>query len=141
MVVGFTPSVDKLYLQIADLQIHRLLIGHIRGWRTGRQEAFFFASDVVATPGHRTKLPLVNGQVVTVGGVVAVKTRLDILVAHNLWSGMAAILSIAQKGTAPPHMIHMTMGVDQTVERVFGPIANGFNNAIRALQVTGIEDH
>jgi hypothetical protein len=38
-------------------------------------------------------------------------------------------------------MIHMTMGIDQAVKRVFGPIANGFNHPIRTLQVTRIEDH
>ena len=50
-------------------------------------------------------------------------------------------LGVLDEGAAPAHMVEVAMGVDDRVEPVPAPAANGLDHPAAALMVGGVEGH
>ena len=119
MIVGFALGVDQFNVETTNLQIHAFLVGQIGLSGAGRQKSLILSAHVIAAPGYRTELTLIDGQVIAIGRIVSVKARLNVFMPHHSRAWVTTLLGVAEKRAAPTHMVHMTMGIDQTVKWVF----------------------
>jgi len=79
------------------------------------------------------ELLMVDNLVLAIGLLVAIKTRLDILIPVNLHLGRALGLCGSQKGAAATHTIDVTMRIDQRVEAIFrAPTADSIDDFLAA---------
>ena len=138
MVVGLALAVDEVDVEAADVEIERVAIDEIRPRRAVRKEAAG-ARHVVSVPAELPELPLVDDAVVAVGHGVTVEAVRHVLVAHDAWARLPAVLGIGDERAATADVVHVPVRVDDAVEAVAAPPAHGFDNAVAAGGVAGVE--
>ena len=137
VVVGLAPGVVQLEVQVADLQVHPFLVRERRAHPVAGE-----AGPLVATgqPGA-SELTSVDDRVVAVGQVVAVEALGHQLVADDRGTPVAAIVGVGHDGARPAHVVDVTVGVHQRVDRVGPPAPHGLHDRRPERPQAGVEEH